>query len=741
MEDQKRFWPIQMLCVAFDGSRFKGEILPELDRLKAAGTVRVIDLLVVRKDAEGRVMVMTATDLDFEDATAFGSYVGTLVGFGAGGAEGADRGAIAGAAELADGHFFDEDDVFRVTQTLPNGMTTALLLLEHLWMGPLLEAVERADGVELENEWFDPVRHGARRDRHAERVERSAGPRGRPRLRSCPTARAAAAAWTATSRSARTAARRSSPRRRRAAREERRVVTVLFADLAGFTARAEQLDPEDVRALLAPYHAHLRTELERFGGTVEKFIGDAVMALFGAPVAHEDDPERAVRAALAIRDWAREQGDDLSVRIAVNTGEALVTLDARPSEGESMAAGDVVNSAARLQTAAPLNGVLVGERTYRATADVFEYRGAEPVVAKGKAEPIHAWEAVAARSRFGVDVTRRPTTPLVGRSRELDLLVSTLERVREERSPQLVTLVGVPGIGKSRLVHELFGHVEQGPGLVRWRQGRSLPYGDGVTFWALAEIVKAEAGALESDSTEETEEKLRHAVGRVAADAAEAQWLERQLRPLVGLAEDGASASAGEAAAGWRRFLELLAAERPLVLRVRGPPLGGRRAARVRRRPRRTDDRRAAARARDGAPRAAPAPAGLGRRQAERAHGVALAPVGRGDGAPRGAPARPDAARGRLAGRAARAGRRQPAVRGAVRARAQRAGRPRRPPRDGAGHHRRAARRALARGEAAAPGRRRGRERLLARGRRVGLRVRALGARGAAPRRSSGRSS
>jgi uncharacterized membrane protein len=158
MSDRQRFWPIQMLCVAFDGSHFKGEILPELDRLKAAGTVRVIDLLVVRKDAEGRVMVMTATDLDFEDATAFGAYVGTLVGFGAAGAEGADRGAIAGAAELADGHFFDEDDVFRVTQTLPNGMSVALLLLEHLWVGPLLEAVERAGGIELENEWFDPVR-------------------------------------------------------------------------------------------------------------------------------------------------------------------------------------------------------------------------------------------------------------------------------------------------------------------------------------------------------------------------------------------------------------------------------------------------------------------------------------------------------------------------------------------------------------------------------------------------------
>ena len=275
-------------------------------------------------------------------------------------------------------------------------------------------------------------------------------------------------------------------------------MSVVFVDLVGFTARAEMLDPEDVRALLGPYHSHVRSELERFGGTVEKFIGDAVMAVFGAPVAHEDDPERAVRAALSIRDWAGEQGDRLRVRIAVSTGEALVALDARPSEGEAMVAGDVVNSAARLQTAAPSNGVLVGEQTYRATADVFDYRAAEAVVAKGRAVPLAAWEPEAPRARFGVDVTRRTSTPLVGRERELDLLVSTLERVRAERSPQLVTLVGVPGIGKSRLVFELFRTVDEDERLVTWRQGRSLPYGDGVTFWALGEIVKAQAGILES---------------------------------------------------------------------------------------------------------------------------------------------------------------------------------------------------------------------------------------------------
>src|SRR3989440_6037519 len=171
-------------------------------------------------------------------------------------------------------------------------------------------------------------------------------------------------------------------------RRERKVVTVLFADLVDFTSQAEALDPEDVEAILRPYHERLRSELERFGGTVEKFIGDAAMALFGAPVAHEDDPERAVRAALAIRDWARAHEDELQIRIAVNTGEALVTLDARPEHGEGMASGDVVNTASRLQATAPVNGVLVGEATYRATRHGIDYAEHEPVDAKGKADPL-----------------------------------------------------------------------------------------------------------------------------------------------------------------------------------------------------------------------------------------------------------------------------------------------------------------------------------------------------------------
>ena len=318
------------------------------------------------------------------------------------------------------------------------------------------------------------------------------------------------------------------------ARRERKVVTVLFADLVGFTARAESLDPEDVDAFLRPYHERLREELERWGGTVEKFIGDAVVAVFGAPVSREDDPERAVRAALAIRDWAMEDGD-VEVRIAVNTGEALVSLDVRPESGEGFVAGDVVNSASRMQSAAPVNGILVGDQTQRATQQVIEYREADSVVAKGKAEPIPVWEAVQARSRFGVDVRQHGGAPLVGRSRELDALTGTLERVKQEREPQLVTLVGVPGIGTSRLVWELFEAISRGDDLVYWRQGRSLPYGEGVSFWALAEMVKAHAGILEDDDAKAAVDKLERAVREIVDE--DADWVLARLGPLVGDAE------------------------------------------------------------------------------------------------------------------------------------------------------------------------------------------------------------
>jgi class 3 adenylate cyclase/tetratricopeptide (TPR) repeat protein len=349
-------------------------------------------------------------------------------------------------------------------------------------------------------------------------------------------------------------------------RRERKVISVVFADLVGFTARSDALDPEDVEAFLGPYHERLRAELERFGGTVEKFIGDAVVAVFGAPIAHEDDAERAVRAALAIRDAIRESGE-LEVRIAVNTGEAIVRLDARPDAGEGIATGDVLNTASRLQTAAPVNGVLVGEATWRATRDVIAYELAPPVEAKGKPERVAVWEAVDARSRLGVDVRQSSPIPLVGRERERSILLETLGRAEADRTPQLVTIVGVPGIGKSRLVFELFRSLEQQETLRYWRQGRSLPYGEGVSFWALGEMVKAQAGILDGDPPEAIDAKLGAAVAEVVA-ADEVGWVSAALRPLVGLeaTEADAARRREESFTAWRRFLEGMAERRPLVL-------------------------------------------------------------------------------------------------------------------------------------------------------------------------------
>ncbi|HST17942.1 MAG TPA: adenylate/guanylate cyclase domain-containing protein [Gaiellaceae bacterium] len=352
-------------------------------------------------------------------------------------------------------------------------------------------------------------------------------------------------------------------------RQERKVVTVLFADLVGFTSRAEALDPEDVGAMLEAYHSRLKHELERHGGTVEKFIGDAVMALFGAPTAHEDDPERAVRAALQIRDAIAELNDedpgrDLHVRVGITTGEALVTLDARPDSGQGMAAGDVVNTAARLQAQAPEDGVLVDESTRRAVEPVFDLRPCEPVVAKGKADPIPVFEVVDARASFGIDVEQDARTPLVGRERERDVLEQALARVRTELAPQLVTLIGVPGIGKTRLVWELFRIVDDDPDLITWRQGRCLPYGDGIAFWALGEMVKAEAGLLETDEAEVANAKLEAAVAAAVPEEDRA-WVTAHLRPLVGLAGESGS-SAADAFGAWRLFFEALAEQRPVVL-------------------------------------------------------------------------------------------------------------------------------------------------------------------------------
>jgi class 3 adenylate cyclase/tetratricopeptide (TPR) repeat protein len=356
----------------------------------------------------------------------------------------------------------------------------------------------------------------------------------------------------------------------RAPTEERRLVTVLFCDLVDFTARSDQADPEDVGALLRPYHARQRAEIERRGGTLDKFIGDGVMAVFGAPVAHEDDPERAVRCALGMLAAIQELNQarpalDLAVRIGITTGEALVRLG--PDKQTEGVVGDVVNTASRLQGVAPAGGVVVGETTFRATRRLFDYQELGAVQVKGKADPVPVWRLEGARSRTGIEAVRRTGAPFVGREAELDLLKDLFERTLADRTVRLVTVVGEPGVGKSRFVGELAAHVDARPDLVNWRQGRCLPYGDGITFWALGEVVKAEAGILESDPAAQVRAKLQAAVATLVGDPSECEWLRARLAPLLGIADpDAVKPERAELFAAWRRFVEAMAASRPLVL-------------------------------------------------------------------------------------------------------------------------------------------------------------------------------
>ena len=346
---------------------------------------------------------------------------------------------------------------------------------------------------------------------------------------------------------------------------ERKLVTTLFADIVGFTSLNERFDPEDVDAALRAYFTMARETIARFGGVVEKYIGDAVAGVFGAPLAHEDDPERAVRAALAITDGMaslpRIGGQPLLVRVGVNTGRSLVRLGVNPALGEGMQVGDAVNTTARLLAAAAPMSVVVGDATRALSARAIDYEELPPFAVKGKSQPVKAWLARSTAARRGADFDRTTATPMVGREVELGVLNGLFDKALASSTPQYALVIGEAGIGKSRLLHEFGRQLDRRPDLMcTWRQGSSPAYGDGLAYWALGEIVAAHAGILQSDEPSVVESKLVRALGGEGRD----EWLVSRVRPLVGLPSPPADRE--ESFAAWLRFLLGLARERPTVL-------------------------------------------------------------------------------------------------------------------------------------------------------------------------------
>jgi len=349
---------------------------------------------------------------------------------------------------------------------------------------------------------------------------------------------------------------------------ERRLVSVLFADLVGFTTMSEHRDPEEVRGLLSTYFERSRTVIERHGGTVEKFIGDAVMAVWGTPVAREDDAERAVRAGLALTGAIRalaeeEQMPELAVRVGILTGTAAVDLGA---EGQGMVLGDTVNTASRLQSIAQPNTVLVDDVTRRASEAAIEYEEHGEHQVKGREQPVRAWTAT--RVLAGASGRRRssgPEAPFVGRARELEALIEAGGEVARSGQARLLTVVGEAGSGKSRLLWEFFKHMDGLDERWWWHQGRCLAYGDGVAFWALAEIIRARAGIAEDEEHDSAREKLRASVFAHVADERERRLVEPRLAHLLGL-EQRMATDRADLFSGWRLFLERLAESYPVVL-------------------------------------------------------------------------------------------------------------------------------------------------------------------------------
>jgi class 3 adenylate cyclase/tetratricopeptide (TPR) repeat protein len=349
---------------------------------------------------------------------------------------------------------------------------------------------------------------------------------------------------------------------------ERRLVSVLFADLVGFTTLSESRDAEEVRELLTRYFDTCTMVIRRYGGTVEKFIGDAVMAVWGAPVANEDDAERAVRAALDLVSAVALLGEEsgaagLAARAGVLTGEAAVTLGA---QGQGMIAGDLVNTASRIQSAAPPGGVLVGEATRFASQAAVVYENAGQHNLKGKAEPVPLFRALRVVSmRSGGSRATGLEGPFVGRDHELRTVRDLMHAVADRRSTHLLSITGIAGIGKSRLSWELEKYVD---GLVEtfwWHRGRCLAYGEGVTFSALADMVRMRALIAEGEDSQTAGTKLAEALAEHVPDETERRWVEPRLRQLLGLPA-ATTGSQEDLFAAWRLFLERMAGTAPVVL-------------------------------------------------------------------------------------------------------------------------------------------------------------------------------
>jgi len=344
---------------------------------------------------------------------------------------------------------------------------------------------------------------------------------------------------------------------------ERRLVSVLFADLVAFTEYSEGRDPELVRETLTRYFEATRHTIEHHGGRVEKFIGDAVMAAWGAQKANEDDAERAVRAALEVTEAVRNLGEGLQARVAVLTGQAAVTVGATD---QGMVAGDMVNTAARLQGVAPPSTVLVGEATMQAASGAIAFVEAGEQTLKGKTSPVPAWRALrVVGDRGGRGRGEGLEPPFVGREVELRLLKDLLHQIGEEQRPRLISITGPAGIGKSRLAWEFEKYVDGLVEDVYWHRGRAPSYGEGVTFWALGEMVRKRAGLLETDDEETTRARLHETVAEWVPDGKDRDWVEPALLTLLGL-EPAPAGGRDVLFAAWRIFFERVARRGTTVL-------------------------------------------------------------------------------------------------------------------------------------------------------------------------------